>query len=454
MRVPPDIPGFRSDLRRLAVFALPVAGVQVGLMLMGVVDTLLVGRVSPVALAAVALGNFYFLAVGMFGMGVLFALDPLVAQGIGAGDEGQVTLAVQRAMLIAAGLTVVSALLCLPAEPVLRLCGQPEEIVPVAGAFVHASIPGLLPFFAFIVFRQTLQAMQRMRPIVLTIAAANVVNTVLCATLVFGLAGAPRLGAVGAAWASTASRWFMACGLLVVAWRELAPRLVPLRRGLLDARALGRTLAIGLPIGTQFALEVGVFTVVGLMMGRFGTVPVAAHQVALNLASFTFMVPLGVAGAASVLVGNAVGRGDPAAARRASIAALAAGVGFMGLTSAAFVLASGPLAALYTPDPGVRRLAATLIPIAGVFQVFDGTQVVSIGALRGLGDTRAPVWINVLGFWLLGFPVSLTFGFALDLGPRGLWWGLVVGLVAVALLLLARLRQRLRGAIRRLHVER
>jgi MATE family multidrug resistance protein len=311
----------------------------------------------------------------------------------------------------------------------------------------------VLAFYLFVALRQTLQAMRRVTPIIVTMVAANVLNAALCAVLALGLLGAPRLGVAGAAWAGTVSRWFMLILLAALAARDLAPYLWPPRHGVLDRRALARMLAIGVPIGAQITLEFGVFTVVGLMMGRFGTVPVAAHQVAINIASFTFMVPLGVSGAAAVYVGHAVGRGDPAGVRRAATAALAIGVGFMTLTAATFIGIPRLLAAVYTPDAAVQALAVALLPIAGVFQVFDGTQVVCIGLLRGLGDTRAPVWINVLAFWGVGFPVSLLLGFTAGLGPRGLWWGLVVGLVGVALLLLARLRARLRGRLERVVVD-
>jgi MATE family multidrug resistance protein len=446
-------PSFATALRELTGLALPIAGVQVGLMLMGVVEALIVGHVSAVALAAVALGHLYFFAALVFGLGVMFALDPLVAQGLGAGDETQVTLSIQRGLLIAAGLTVASTLVYLPAEAVFRLLGQPAEVIPQAAAFVHLSIPGSLPALAFLVFRQSLQAMQRPQSVVITIVVGNVFNGLLCAALVLGWFGLPRLGVVGAAWAGTAGRWLMAGLVLWLGRRELWPRLKPFRREAYDLRALGRTFVLGAPMGVQTVLEFGVFAVVALMMGRFGTVAVAGHQVAINLASLTFMVPLGVSGAASVLVGHAVGRADPAAARRAAAAALATGVGWMLVSSSAFIMLPRLLASAYTSDPAVVQLAVMLIPIAGMFQVFDGTQVVSVGVLRGLGDTRAPMWINVLGFWIFGFPVSIGLGFGLGLGPVGLWWGFVAGLAAVAVLLLARVRSRLSRNLARVRID-
>jgi MATE family multidrug resistance protein len=206
---------------------------------------------------------------------------------------------------------------------------------------------------------------------------------------------------------------------------------------------------LGLPIGAQQGLEFGAFGTVGLLMGRLGTVPVAGHQAALNLAALTFMVPLGVGAAAAVRVGHAVGAGDARGARRAAAAALACGVGFMAASALVLLAAPRALAGLYTSDAAVLALAASLIPIAGVFQVFDGLQVVSLGVLRGAGDTRVPMLVNAVGFWLLGLPLGAWLGLRTSLGPPGLWWGLVAGLAVVGVVLGARVRWRLRGGVRR-----
>ncbi len=258
----------------------------------------------------------------------------------------------------------------------------------------------------------------------------------------FGHFGFPALGVLGSAWATTVSRWFMAGLLLVLGWHDVRRYLERRAPNLLDPRPLGRMLRLGSPIGAQMVLEVGVFGAVALLMGSLGIAQVAAHQVVLNLASLTFMVPLGVSGAAAVIVGHAVGRADVAAVRRSTWSALVVGAGFMACM--ALLLAGAPrmLAGLYTTDPAVLALAVLLLPIAGVFQVFDGLQVVSIGLLRGLGDTHVPVIVNIVGFWCIGMPVSLWLGLGLGYGAVGLWWGLVVGLVIVATFLIARVKQR------------
>ena len=431
----------------------PVAVVQVTMMLMGTVDTVMVGRVSATDLAAVALGNLYFFGAAVFGMGVLFALDPVVSQAVGAGDPVGVARAVQRGGVLAVALTVLATLLLLPARWVFEALRQPADVVPVAAGYALACMAGVLPFYLFNVLRQSLQAMHRMGPILLTVVAANLANVFFNWVLIYGNLGMPAMGAVGSGWATSLSRWFMACLLLVLGWPVLRPSVLPLRPEALARAPLVRFLRLGAPIGAQQTLEFGVFGAAGLFMGWLGTVAMAAHQVALNLASLTFMVSVGVAQAAAVLVGNAVGREDPPGARRAAGAGLLTGAAFMACTAVIFLSAPAVFAHLYSADEAVVAVAVVLIPIAGIFQVFDGTQVVASGVLRGVGDTRVPMLVNLVGFWVVGLPVSFALGFGLDMGPRGVWFGLAAGIGAVALLLVARVRARFGRDLRRLILE-
>ena len=433
--------------------AVPVVVVQVGIVGMGVVDTIMVGHLSARALAATALGTLYFFSVAIFGMGTLLALDPVVAQAVGARDDEAIARGVQRGLLLGVAISVLVSVLLLPAGLVLTAFRQPAEVIPEAAGFARASIPGVLPFFVFVVFRQTLQALGRLAPIVVTIATANLANVALNWVLIYGNLGSPQLGAVGSAYASSASRWVMAGLLMALGWRELRPFVTRVRSEALLPRPFFRMLRLGVPIGIQHVIEFGAFAAVALLMGWLGTTTMAAHEVAINLASLTFMVPFGVAGAAAVLVGRAVGRGDEPGARRAAVAGLACGVGFMALSAVLFLLAPEWLARIYSRDAGVIAVAASLIPIAGVFQVFDGLQAVSSGILRGVGDTRVPMIVQVLGFWLIGMPVSLWLAFRMKAGPTGLWWGLVAGLAAVGTFLLLRVRVRLARALRRVEIE-
>jgi MATE family multidrug resistance protein len=315
------------------------------------------------------------------------------------------------------------------------------------------SAPGLMALMLFMTLRQSLQSMKHTRAIVITIIVGNVINLALNLVFVFGRFGLPAMGAVGSALASTIGRW-MQLGLLVaLAWPRLRPYLRPLRREAVEKGPFLRSLRIGLPIGVQTSVEFGTFGAISILAGWFGAEAFGGHQVALNLSSLTYMVPAGIGNAASVLVGRAIGEGDAPHARRLAASALILGAGFMTLGAALFLLAPGPFARAYTSVPAVVAVAATLIPIAGVFAVFDGLQVVASGVLRGAGDTRAAMISNVLGFWLVGIPVSVGLGFGAKLGVVGLWWGFVAGLVAVAAFLVGRVRVRLGGSLERVRVE-
>jgi MATE family multidrug resistance protein len=385
----------------------------------------------------------YFFSLAVFAMGTLMVLDPVVAQAVGAQDQPAVARAVQRGCLMAILLAIPTSFLLMVAGPLFQLAHQPAEVIPLAAGYSVRTAPGVLPFLLFIVFRQSLQALGRTAPIVGAIVAANLANGVLNWAFIFGHLGFPAMGVEGSAWATSLSRGLLVLGLWLGARRELRPMLVPVRPETWQLEPLRRMLRLGAPIGAQQVLEFGAFALVALMMGWIGTREMAGHQIAINLAALTFMVPLGVGDAASVLVGRAVGRGDVPGTRSAARAAFACGVGFMSLTGAVFLTAPMALARLYSRDLDVIVVAATLIRIAGVFQIFDGLQVVGAGILRGLGDTRAPMLICLFGYWLLGIPLSAYLAFAADLGPAGLWWGLVLGLGVVATLLLARVRSRL-----------
>lgn len=443
----------RPDLVAMLRLAIPVVVAQVGMMLLGVVDTMVVGRVSAEALAAVALGNLVIMVVSGFVYGLLIALDPLVAQALGAGDQAAARRAVQRGLLLAALVTVPATLVMLPLEPLLHLARQPAEVIPIAVGYIYRNLPGLLPFYAFVVLRHTLQALERVRPIVIAVAAANVLNLLLDLILVFGWLGLPAMGAFGSAWATSICRAALLLGLVAIAWADIGRLVVPVEREVFRLRPLWNTVRLGTPIGIQLQLELGAFGIIALLMGTLGSVAMAAHQVAINLASLTFMVPLGISSAAAVRVGHGVGRNDGPGARRSASAGLVCGVGFMAAAAVLFIVFPSGLASLYTTEPEVATLAAALIPIAGVFQVFDGLQVVSSGILRGIGDTRVPMVINVVGFWLFGLPISVGLGFGLGLGPRGLWWGLVVALAALAALLLLRVGHRLSRPVARVAID-
>lgn len=430
----------RSPLHAVLSLSFPIIAVNLGMMLMGTVDTLMVGRLSAEALAAVALGNIYFQGLAMLGVGILLALDPVISQALGAGDRRGVELAVQRALALAAILSVPIMAAVAMAQSVLTQLQQPAEVMPLVGRYCMVLVPSVLPFLVFSVGRQTLQAMHRVAPVVWAILVANLANVGLNQLLIFGGLGVPPLGVAGSAWATTISRFLMVVLIFGFARRDLLPAIRPWHSAAWNRKALLSLFRLGLPIGLQIEIEFIAFSTVALLMGTFGTIAVAGHQIALNLASLTFMVPMGVGMGAAVVVGRAVGAQDPMRLRAAAGAALGLGAGFMIFTAAMFLALPHFLASLYSIDQAVVAFAAMLLPIAGIFQVFDGLQTVAAGILRGLGDTTAPMVINLVGFAGVGISASLLLAYKTSLGPVGLWWGLVFGLAAVATILLLRVR--------------
>jgi MATE family multidrug resistance protein len=301
--------------------------------------------------------------------------------------------------------------------------------------------------------RQTLQAHRQTFQLIVCVAAANVLNLALNVCLVFGHLGLPALGVAGSATATLISRWFMAIAMLCLGWQQLKPYLSRRAPDLFNVRPLYRMTALGLPIGTQMLLEWGTFSTINLLMGWIGVAQIGAHQVAANLVSLTHTVAWAVGAATTVLVGHAIGRGDPNAARRALGAGLTGILLFMCAATAAFVGMPQSLVGIYTNEIDVLRVAVFLLPIAAVFQLADGLQIGSAAFLRGVGDTRMPMVANLAGLWLLGVPASAWLAFGAGLGAPGLWLGLLVGLLAVATFMLFRVAHVSRGKIGRLRID-
>lgn len=447
----PHVPpwtGARTEIVRLVSLGWPVTVAYIGTVLMGTVDTVMSGRLGAATLAAVALGATWHIACGIVAFGAARALDPVVAQAFGAGDRRAVHLALRHGLAMGALLAVpIMALLAL-AGPGLRLLGQPEDLVPVSASFCLILVPGVPAIMGFMVVRQYLQALGHMREATVAVVLANVLNAGLNAVLMFGLLGVPALGALGCAVSTATSEWFM-FGILWWLSRGTVAEYGDGSAGT-DAwtwKPVGRLLAIGLPLGVQFALEVWAFHAAAFMMGRLGKIAVAAHAIAINLATLSFMIPNGLAAATATRVGNLVGARLPWA--RSAWIGVGLGAAVMTVPALAFAVVPGPLADLYTDDPSVLAVAAALLPLAGAFQLFDGTQVVCFGALRGAGDVHLPAAANVVGYWALGLPFGAWLAFKAGAGPAGVWIGLAASLAVVAAILLARLLWVVRrGAVR------
>ncbi len=439
----------RQELHAAVRLAAPVVLVQIGLMLMGVVDAVMLGHLSKEALAAGALGNISTVVLLIFGGGVLAALDPLVAQAHGAGEKEAVAAHLQRGIVLALTLALPIGLLFWNVRPLLHLADQPVVIAGDAAGYARASIWGLPAYFLFIAFRQTMQAMSVVRPTAVAIVAGNLTNVVCNWLLIYGNLGLPALGVRGSALATSFSRWAMLVWFLWAARAQIAVYWRGFTEEAFDLARHRRLLRIGVPIGLHQAGEILFFATLALLVGRMGVVALAGHQIAINMASLSFMVPLGIGGAAATRVGNAIGRGDMPGARRAAAVCLALGGGTMLAFALLFAAAPAALGRIYTRDPEVIAMVTLLLPIAAAFQVFDGIQTVGGGILRGAADTTFPAVLAVLGFWVLGLPAGLFLAYRTHLGAAGLWWGMTVGLAAVSLLLVGRIAQRFRAGIER-----
>jgi len=416
----------------------PVVLAEIGWMVMGFVDTAIVGRLGPEAIGAVGVGTAIFGTLAIFGMGLLLGLDTLVSQAYGARNLASC----HRALIDGLYLSAIVALPLLGiawlANWSLEYWGLPPAVLRLAGPYFSILTWSLPPLLLYAAFRRYLQAMGLVAAVTFALISANVINAGANWVLVFGHFGLPALGTDGSALATLASRVYMALVLLVAI-------LVHNHRGRLGLFAVswrfaGRGIAalfrLGLPAAGQVTLELGVFSAVTALAGRVGEASLAAHQIVLTLAGLTFMVPLGVGSAAAVRVGHAVGRRDPRGARQAGWTALVLGFGFMSCAAAAFVLFPVPLVHVFTASSPVVALGTSLLAVAAMFQVFDGVQGVATGVLRGLGDTRTPMVTNLVGHWLLGLPVGYSLCFLAGWGVVGLWIGLSTGLIAVALRLL------------------
>lgn len=425
-----------QDVRRLLVLSAPVIASQLGMMMLGVVDLLMVGKVGVRAVGAVTLGNLWIMGTMIFGMGVVFGMDPVVSQAHGAGDGPRAGRALHHGLVTGALMAVPITVAWLLVEQMLLAFGQDAGLARDARNYVWVQIPSILPFLAFTAYRQYLLGRNIVMPSFWVILVGNLVNVALNYVLIFGGLGIPPLGAVGAGIASALVRFAMLGAILVVIRMAAlqAGAWVAWSRESFDPAALRATFRMGLPIGLQYGSEMWAFQVTTLLAGRLGELHLSAHAIVLNLASISFMIPLGLSFGAATRVGNLIGAGDLAGSRRAGRVALVMGAAVMGASALSFLLLREWLPALYfgKAQTEVIALAASILPIAAAFQLFDGIQAVGGGILRGRGRPRPAAVINLLGYYLFALPLAWWLSFHLGLGLAGLWWGLAAGLAIVA----------------------
>ena len=443
---------FRPTLR----LALPLVLAEIGWMSMGVVDTILVGRLpdSAVAIGATGLGQSLFNSVVIFGAGLLLGLDTFVAQAFGRSDIDDARHSLVNGSFLALLLTPILMFLVALWPSLMRRFGVSMGLIEPMQPFLSALNWGTLPLLAYFALRRYLQAIHVVHPIMFALISANLVNLVGDWALIYGHLGFPAMGIVGSGWSTSAARLYMALVLL------LTVAYVESKRGLrtwigtarLDFKRVWALLSLGLPAATQILMEIGAFSAATALCAKLGPVPLSGHEIALNCAALTFMVPLGVSSAAAVRVGHQLGKGDRSRAHLAGWSAIVLGAGFMSLTGLTFVTLSKQIAAIFSPDPAVIQVGARLLLIAAAFQLFDGLQTVATGALRGSGDTQTPMFANLVAYWFLGLPAGYILCFRFGWGALGIWIGLCIGLILIGTVLLFTWHRRLKVQLEAVNV--
>jgi len=433
----------RQELRRLRQLAVPIVGAQLGMTFLGVVDTMMVGRVSVEALSAVALGHIWTFGTLIFAMGVVFGIDPIITQAHGAQDEERMGLALQRGLVVAGIASLPTAGLWLVTAPVLELFGQSQALARLAHDYAIVQIPAIPLYLGFVVLRQYLQGRGIVRPALIVVVVANLLNVLFNWAFIFGHLGMPRLEVVGAGIATALTRGllFGLMLMLMLRGRLFEGAWVPWSLRSLRWNRLEEILHHGLSIGIQYSLEVWAFQIAALMAGRLGEFELAAHTIVINMVSVSFMFPFGISQAATTRVGNLLGARQPQRAQLAGWVAFGMSAGVMGFFAIGFAALRHRLPLLYNDDATVLAFAASVLPIAAAFQLFDGTQAVGGGILRGMGRTRPAAVFNLIGYYLMALPLAWWLAFEQGYGIAGIWWGLALGLALIATALLLWVRR-------------
>lgn len=420
--------------------AYPVVISQLGHTLVGLSDSIIIGHTGKVPLAAVSLGVSLFSIFMVSGIGMSYGLTPLIAQENGRGNRASCGHLLAHSFIInmITGL-VMFGLIVLVGYNLHRM-GQPPDVAAQARVFLVYLAFSYIPLMVFLTFKQFAEGLGFTRQAMNISIIGNILNIVLGITLVYGLFGLPRMGIAGVGIATFTDRLLMG---ITMAWYVLkAPRfkdyLTEFHFRAISGRVLKKIAGLGAPVALQYIFEVSAFSGAVIMAGWLGSEEQAAHQIAISLAAMTYMMASGISAAAGIRSGNNFGAGNWANLRRSAIASYHMVLVMMGIAALIFMVGSRFLPALYISDPAVIHIASGLLLIAAFFQLFDGTQVVGLGVLRGLGDVKIPTVITMIAYWVIGLPVGYVLGFPLGLGIQGIWWGLLLGLLVASALLFFR----------------
>lgn len=431
----------RNQIRPMLALALPLIAAELGWMSMGIVDTIMIGHTGHAAIniSAAALGQVLYNTLAFGIAGVLLSLDTFVSQSHGAGRYDEANRWLYHGLILAAALA--ATLMALVAAAPLAMLRMPinREVLTGAVAFLHALNWGTPTLFLYFTLRRYLQAFNHVRPIAAALVTANLLNFVGDWLLIyghnFGPIHIPALGIYGAGLATSVSRAYLALFLVVAIWRVEHKHNYGLRSMLrhVETSRLRRLTILGAPAGGQIFVEIAIFGTVTFLIGTMGPLPLAGHEIALNCASFTFMVPFAISAAAAVRVGQEIGREAHADAAAAGWAAIGLGAGCMATFAVVLFFFAHPIARAFTPNRAVIAAAVPLLIVASIFQFFDGLQITATGALRGAGNTHAGLIVQLVGYWIIGLPVGYVLAFRMHHGAVGLWLGLCAGLIVAGI---------------------
>lgn len=431
-----------SEIRASLRLGIPLAAAQLAQSLTTFVDTIMMGLLGSKTIAAGALGAVTFTILLIVSSAIVAAVSPLVAEAYGANQTKMVECVVRQGLCLAIIMGIPITLIIFHSKSLLLFLGQDASTVELTEEYLQAIAYGFLPAVAFAVLRNFVSGVSQPRPIMVIVICGTFINIVASYVLMFGKLGLPALGLAGIAWGSTLSFWSMLIAIIIYIKSETTLQKYDVFRNLhqFNRQVFSELLHIGLPIGILAAVETGLFTVTTFLMGSLGTVALAAHQIALQTASTTFTIALGMSFATTVRVGQEVGQKNVKASRLAGYVSISIAGLFMALMGILFWLIPGRIVSLYLDinnpaNTAVVTEAKSLLKVAAFFQLADGIQVTALGALRGLKDTRIPVLIGIFAYWCIGLTTGYLLGLKLGFGGVGLWWGLAIGLAISSVVL-------------------
>jgi MATE family multidrug resistance protein len=441
---------YSYHIRKTLFLALPVCFGQLGHMMVGFVDTAMVGRIDGIgskAQAAMNVTNSIYMLVLVFGLGIGFGVTPLVAAADGARKPGRITELLRNGILVNLATGLLLFILLLFISPVLRYLKQDPSVVEIAIPFMNVMIFSLVPLSLFSAGKQFAEGLSDTRVAMLLSLGGNLLNVLFNYILIFGHWGFKPMGVMGACWGSFYARVFMAIAMILYIYCKPSFRIYRdgFRMKGFSMKVIREILGNGIPVGLQWIFEVGAFSFAGLMVGTIGTTQQAAHQVALTIAACTYMFASGLSAAVSVRTGNEFGKKNFSEMRKAGLSGFLMVLIFMFSCALLFILCRHPLASLLSQDPAVIDVASGLLIIAAFFQLSDGIQVVGLGALRGMNDTKFPTILTLIAYWVIGLPSSYLLGLYFHLGVTGIWYGFIIGLSCSAIGLLWRFNRISRG---------